>query len=394
MTHVADACHVFAGGFTFGVREVMEVPQQLEVHGLGQRTAEGAGINFIVGRDDTEWPARTPKACMLFGNPRCTGFSCTTAGHDEAVHGAWSKPTIDIHQVCNYGVRQGYDLICWESVQQAMTVGRPLLDHLRDEIFVPNGYRIAHLMLNAATFGNAQHRKRYFFMAYKKDRNFNIVPPPLLERHTTCGDVLLTPELLSIEAVPSRLHKKSNYHQDCFMDKTQDEWRIIPYLPPGWDINRFAREKTELLRMLSTKYYNTWMDRTSDMPFSMHSLYRLPKDGPCPVISSSAGRFIHPTLDRPCTLRELSALMGWPPDVRLQGDNPIGQIGKGIVPAVGTWLAQQAKLYMEDHWGSEDWESSYDPNSGLWHGSDRHGYPEKTFELTRYCPEKPKNENV
>jgi len=32
--------HVFAGGFTAGVKRVFEVDAQLEVHGLGVRTAE------------------------------------------------------------------------------------------------------------------------------------------------------------------------------------------------------------------------------------------------------------------------------------------------------------------------------------------------------------------
>lgn len=386
---IADGCHVFAGGFSFGVREVMTVSRQLEVHGLGRHTVESQGIDFIMGSGDDDWPSKTPGACMLFGNPRCTGFSCTTAGHDEAVHGAWSKPTIDIHQLCRYGVKEEYPVICWESVQQAMTVGRDLLNHLRDELFIPAGYRIAHILLNAATFGNAQYRKRYFFLAYKNDKNFNIVPPPLPERHVTVGDVLLRDDLLAVDAQPARWGKKTVYGPDHYTDKTQDEWRIIPHLPPRWDLNRFAREKYDLLEKLSPKYAATWRERTSDMPFSMHSVYRLDKDGFCPVISSSAGRLIHPTLDRPCTVRELALLMGWPEGITPIGEKPIDQIGKGIVPAVGRWLAEQVQLYMNDHWGSEDWESSYSKATGQWHGNDCYGAPEKTFHMTEYCPEKP-----
>lgn len=386
---VADGCHVFAGGFSFGVREVMDVPRQLEIHGLGEKTVKAAGIDFIMGNTWEDWPSPSPGAVMLFGNPRCTGFSCTTAGHDEAVHGAWSAPTKDIHDLCHYGVKHDYQLVCWESVQQAMTVGRELLDYLRDKIFVPNGYRIAHLMLNAASFGNPQHRKRYFFMAYKADKPFNIKPPPLLERHATCGDVLFRDDLLKTDVQFSRFGKKSIYGPDHANDKTDDEWRVMPHLPQGWDLNRFAREKYDVLERVSAKYARTWRERSSDMPFSMHSLMRVRGDGFMPVISSSASRFVHPTLDRTLTLRELSLLMGWPEGVTPLGEMPIGQIGKGIVPAVGTWLAEQAKLYLEDSWGGEDWESSYYKSTQQWHGEDSHSKVEKSFLMTDYCPEKP-----
>lgn len=390
---IADGCHVFAGGFSFGVMKEMTVPRQLEVHGLGRDTAKSAGLDFIEAGHWEDWPDPTPKACMLFGNPRCTGFSCVTGGHGEETHGAWSKPTVDIHQLCHYGVHHGYPIICWESVQQAMSTGRPLLDYLRDKLFVPNGYRIAHLLLNAASFGNSQHRKRYFFFAYKADKNFNIVPPVLPERHKTVGDVLLTEDLLNREVESSRFGKKDEYHADCYMKRCADEEALIPYLPHHVDLNMLARYDYEKLESLSAKYAMTWRYRNSDMPFSMHSIIRLDPDGPCPVISSSAGRFIHPTLDRPLTMRELALLMGWPSHITPLGYHPIGQIGKGICPEVGTWLAQQAKNYVNDIWGKEDWESSYDELKGEWVGrdytSDEFGPPEKTFDLTTYSPAKP-----
>lgn len=393
MNFVADGCHVFAGGFSFGVNKVIPVERQLEIHGLGRDTAKAAGIDFIEANHWEDWPLPTPKSCMLFGNPRCTGFSCMTAGYDETAHGAWSKPTVDIHDLCKYGIKNEYPLICWESVQQAMSVGRPLLDYLRDEMFVPNGYRIAHLMINAATFGNAQHRKRYFFMAYKADRNFNINPPDVVPRHTTVGDVILIPELLERDAQPARFTKKTRYSPDSYIWKTEEEERIIKVFPQGVDMNTFARHRLEIVRHYFPKAARQWDRRTSEMPFSMHCLHRLDPEYYCPVISGSAGRFLHPTLDRSITVREAARLMGWPADVVPIGDNPYGQIGKGVCPEVGTWLAQQALHYLNNDWGQDDWESSYDDRRGEWNGTDYTGHeikpPEKTFDLTRYAPQKP-----
>jgi len=389
----ADGCHVFAGGFSFGVRERMHVPRQLEIHGLGRETVKSAGIDFIEVNHWEDWPDPSSDAVMLFGNPRCTGFSCTTSGYGEAVHGPWSEPTEDIHQLCHYGVRHEYPLICWESVQQAMTVGRELLDHLRDVIFRPASYRVAHLMINAATFGNAQHRKRYFFMAYKDDRNFNIEAPRCVERHTTVADVICTKELMSREVSYSRFGKKSTFDADTCMQRADFEEQMFRFLPPGFCLNQIAHFSPDVLPQCPEKIQYRWRTRTSDTPYSMHCIKRLNGDDFMPVISGSAGRYIHPILDRTLTLRELSLLMGWPSGITPVGDDPIGQIGKGICPEIGTWLAEQALLYVDDAWGKEDWESSYCDKTGHWVGhdysNDKIKPPEKMFDLTTYCPAKP-----
>ena len=76
--------------------------------------------------------------------------------------------------------------------------------------------------------------------------------------------------------------------------------------------------------------------------------------------------------------------MGW--DMAPVGKNPIAEIAKGVVPAVGQWLAEQAELYLDDAWGDEDWESRYDNREGEWVGRDTTGELEKTFILTEYVP--------
>ena len=93
--------HVFAGGFTLGVQEVMNVETQLEAHGpFGQASAEQIVKVEWINDKAANWPDVT--ADFAFGNPRCTGFSTITAGYDEGTHGAWAKQTCDIHQLCEY----------------------------------------------------------------------------------------------------------------------------------------------------------------------------------------------------------------------------------------------------------------------------------------------------
>ena len=378
----ALGCHVFAGGFTMGVKQVCQVDAQLEVHGLGQETVESMGVDFIMGNNQDAWDDdvwEPMEADFLFGNPRCTGFSCLTGKHGPSVHGAWSEPTKDIHQFMHYGIRNNIPVICWESVQQAWSVGRPLLDHIRDTMCIPNGYRIAHLFINAATFGNAQHRKRYFFVAYKSDKNFNIVPPQVVPQHATVWDKIECLQDLKVEM------KKHPRQPDHHWHSPRSE--IIQHIPQGYDLNKIGHKCPEILEKVPY-FHDLWENRTSDLPFSLHSLCRLSKDGYMPVISGSSHRYVHPLLDRTLTIRECARLMGWPDDITPIGDNPFGQIGKGICPEIGVWLAEQVKLYHEDHWKEQDWESSYDDKKGEWVGRHDPGQ-EKIFNLTRYAPGKP-----
>lgn len=374
--HKAVGIHVFAGAFTMGVKEVFDVQCQLEKHNFGRESCEEvAGVPFV-NDDDANWPAVDAQLC--YGNPRCTGFSCITAGYGEDCHGPWAKQTLDIHELCKYAVGR-YDIVIWESVQQAFSTGRPLLDYLRDEIFVPKGYRIAHVLLNAASFWNAQQRKRYFFVAYRDDRNFNIRPPAISPYEPVVYDAIW--HLRDRETHEGHLGKQSgtDYDFDTYHKLTPNEKLTVPKLPNGWGLNGLARYDYE---SLPPDYKDIWDCRESNMPFSMHCITRTNWLRPSPTLHSSACRFIHPDHDRPLTVGELSWIMGWPDIPR--GPSPVAQIAKGVCPSAGKWLAEQAEAYLNDEWGAEDWESSYNANTGTWDGRQARGAVEKTFNLTRY----------
>jgi len=375
----ALGCHVFAGGFTAGVQSAMPCDMQLEVHGLGVDTAP---VNHFVCCDADEWPEPPTGTALLFGNPRCTGFSCLSGGCEKG-HGPWSHQTIDIHQFMAYGTEHGVPVLCWESVQQAYTVGRPLLDYLVEKYCRPNGYRVAHVFLNAASFGNAQDRKRYFFVAYPRGKRFNLSAPPLVERRTTVADVICTPEFEQYKTRPANLHSL-DYDADCWHRRSPTEMEIIRRLPQSFDFNKFA---DWCLDEMPDHYARKWMRRTSKLPFSLHSPFRLAPEVACPVISSSAIRYVHPWEDRCLTVREVARLMGWPPDMLPKGDHPIGQIGKGVVPIIGDWIARQVIKCLKDEWGTDDWETSYDARKRRWVGTWLKDEPlEKTMNVTKYAP--------
>lgn len=376
MKYDAVGIHVFAGGFTLGVQKEFNVECQLEAHGpFGERTArEIAGVDWL-NRPAGDWPH--VDAQFAFGNPRCTGFSTITAGYGEDAHGAWSKPTADIHQLCEYAVGR-YDAIIWESVQGAMKTGRPLLDYLRDDIFKPKHYRIAHILLNGAAFGNSQQRKRYFFVAYRDDKNFNIVPPDISPYYNVNYDAIW--DMRHVKGNPRKTNDGDGWAADDYLKLTDNETLCVPHLPNGWCLNTMGRYMRD---RLPDKFKFMWDARLSDMPFSMHCIHRMNWLRPTPTLHSSCGRFIHPSRDRPITAGEMSAIMGWGDKIPL-GNNPAAELAKGIVPQAGTWLAQQVVRYLDNYWGDEDWESSFNPMASTWEGRDTTGELEKVFDLTKY----------
>jgi len=377
----AVGIHVFAGGFTMGVRKVFDVVGQLEIHNFGRETVEQRlKLPFMNASSWQEWPDLGVQ--FAYGNPRCTGFSTITSGYDDKVHGPWADQTKDVHDFCHYVVKHDTPIAIWESVQQAYTVGRPLLDYLRDELFVPHDYRIAHVFVNAASCGNAQNRRRYFFVAYKRDMNFNVFAPLLNEHATTLGDVLA--RVGHTRGHECKIYSKNvEYDEFSHANLTSDEWAVLPHLPQGCCMNGFARRHEAKLKEVAPRAWRTWDLRTSDMPFSLHCIHRARARHYAPTLHSSAGRIIHPFQDRPLTLGEIAAVMGWA--CIPAGTNPIPQLAKGVVPSVGTWLAEQAMAYLSDAWGKDDFESTYNDRTGVWEGRHLNDKPvEKVFNLTKF----------
>jgi len=117
----------------------------------------------------------------------------------------------------------------------------------------------------------------------------------------------------------------------------------------------------------------------------MHCVQRLDNDHYMPVIAGSCGRFVHPDFDRGCTVREMARLLGWPEWMVPVGPDPWSQIGKGIVPSVGTWLAEQVDRALDGYWGDTDWESKYDDKLGEWTGRVFSNDPIKPPEKVSDC---------
>ena len=94
----AIGSHVFMGGLSRGIAEALDVQAQYEIFNLGELTVEhNLKIPFYQADNANDWAGlvneKHGEVPVVYGNPRCTGFSALGHGCSEDAHGAWSKPT-------------------------------------------------------------------------------------------------------------------------------------------------------------------------------------------------------------------------------------------------------------------------------------------------------------
>lgn len=335
----AVGVHVFAGGFTMGVKESMPVEHQLEIHGLGKQTVEEViEVPFIEAERWENWPPIRFSPCMVYGNPRCTGFSCITSGYGEKTHGSLARQNQDIWDLCLYGVKNRADYIVYESVQQAYTKGAGLREALRQDVF-KRKYKVAHVLIAAMNFGCSQQRRRYFMVAYRKGLPFGCSHPPF-EPRPTLGEVIF--QLPETDGDVMLRHSIcTEYGPNSYAKLSACEAIVAPHIEQGMSLNQFANRNPELLEKLSERMYMRWLLADSPMPFSMHCITRPREDQGSPTLFTSRFRMLHPRKNRPITVGEFAALMCWPDGVIPRGPNPFAQMAKGICPPIGKWIADQ-----------------------------------------------------
>jgi site-specific DNA-cytosine methylase len=251
------------------VQQHFDVLAQLEPHQFGTATASKNWGVVVDESPSSSWEASYSgmKFPLIYGNPRCTAFSSLTGGCDASTHGPFAKQCADINEFMSFALGKG-DILIWESVQQAYSVGKPLIDHWvkQCEDFQ---YRVAHVFINAATFGNAQQRKRYFFVAYKSHLKFNVDAPEIEDAYATVWDVIS--HLRDRECYPMN-SRDLNYTRDSFKMFKPDLVEAIPLIATGMCLNSaVAHAYADMPERLREK----WDSRTSSLPFSLHSPRRL-----------------------------------------------------------------------------------------------------------------------
>lgn len=105
------------------------------------------------------------------GTPPCSGFSVLNTSKGSNTRGVDSKINSCMADLVGFAAKstgldggKGPEVVAFESVQQAFSAGRPLMQELRSMLEARTGqrYTLTHVKMSGASVGNAQMRHRYY----------------------------------------------------------------------------------------------------------------------------------------------------------------------------------------------------------------------------------------
>ena len=396
-------CQGLAGGFTLGTAHAgFEVIAKLELPGAfgmanvqqNEKLINPGGIEYTEG-DWQDWPVYDVP--YVFGNPPCAGFSALNTAGAQAkklgkpvplnARGPDSPINDCMWAFAHYVSRVKPVIAAFESVQGAGRMGRGLMRELRAYVVEQTGiqYNLTHVFMNALMTGAAQNRKRYFWVLHQGP--FGVSTPP---RHpATVHDAIwdLQGLELTIDAQDPGPYRPSNWakivtgagtrkitwHQTDNKPATR---RIIALAETGlWAQETGHPAVAKAVYDRDGRLPHPWEDidpHTKNWGF--YETRRVSWTRYMHVLTGGGlDSFIHPTENRPLTMREASRFMGYPDAWDWGGAASINQagvwIGKGLAVQAGRWLSEQVRSSLEGKawevdglaepdkkWGIEDHE--------------------------------------
>jgi site-specific DNA-cytosine methylase len=383
----AVAMHVFGFGMGLGFSNEFNVLADCETFTAFQEsvTKNRPDVSYRLHPDGEFDYADMKGIPLLFGNPRCSGFSCVNAGI-PGKHGHDAAQTIDLRQFWKATRDLQPQVAVWESVQQASSVGRPLLDAMYEDL-AQHGYRFAEIKFNNKDIGVPQQRKRFFGVAYKDGLNFNVDIPQVKSKtmFQAIGDLVDIPagafvnrnmtKCICDDKVYGKVNGRPVYNHVAF-PFPPEEACVIKYLKEGDSLYELTDEQLKTSAKL-------WKKKQDGKGFSWAPPQRGYMNGLSRVIYSRSFTYIHPTLDRSLTVRESARLMGFPDGWVFWGTHPLVQIGNGVSVTVASWVAGEVKKALTGAWGGEDFQVTWNPKKKQLEKKDATGQRVKVFELNQ-----------
>lgn len=375
------ACQSFAGGFDLGmVQAGFEFVHKVEQAGgfgmgncLANRHLLGQSWTAQAG-DYREWHA--PHVDIIAANPPCSGFSPMT---DNKHRGMDSKINHCMWVLVEYAARVQPQILIMESVRQAFTGGRPLMQALRAKLEELTGlrYGLYHVMQDAIELGGAARRPRYFMVLSRVPFG---VEYPVINRRPLLRDVWsdLRGHALTWENQPYRRpatfwSARSRANQTTFdghmnrrgtpIDRAMDLMAVANRnggWPAGWSIGRVAEHIYDTTGNLPRSWEHMMpklLTKTPRFHMGFASITRWDPDKAGRVIMGSAlDMVLHPWEDRMITHREAARVMGFPDDwlikpLRHQA-NLRATWGKGISTQCGKWIGEWSRASLDGNPGS------------------------------------------
>ncbi len=301
---------IYAGGFTEGMRQHLQVLGHLEVSNFGCPTAL-ANLKLPLGiKIDKELRWDGPKVDVIYGNPPCVAFS--QLGHKQYME----HPSVaDIRAYARFGISMRPKVWVWECVRQVLTQGRPLVDEIV-KWWAEAGYHCYIFLTDANLHGAAQRRKRFHLIASVVQLTFPVPTPA--EAGSACRMVL--------EAMKPEMDVKN------LQVRKYLQW-MEPYSVPGHALRKVwfwlhglksSEPKPAHLRFCP--------------PFCIQ---RLHPDRPSCTLTGGPD-FVHPWEWRVLSPGEMAALSGFRSDWVWLGPvvERYKQVTFGVCPPVGAYLGK------------------------------------------------------
>lgn len=379
MTLRAIDCQSFAGGFTLGtVQAGFELVGKRELPG-GFGVASCEANRHILGNNwETqvgpwnEWEVKPAE--YVFGNPPCSGFSLMSA---STFRGIDSPVNSCMFAFVEYAARVNPLIAVFESVQQAYTQGRPLMQNLRALLEARTGqqWHMYHVLHNAYCVGGCAVRRRYFIV-------FSRIPFGVerfeFDQYPTLWDAIGDLEDVNENTWASQPYGKAkpswwsaplrNPHGtvDGFTWRntplSRRAWSLLDYTYwlPDEPLSYLARRVYKKTGTLPSPYWDAFTEKLVSTDFAMgfNQMMRWNPDSPSRVITGAAPQLVvHPTQNRLLTLRECARIMGFPDDWRIEPLKDISNTpaiwGKGITTAAGRWISTWVAQAIDGWHGKE-----------------------------------------
>lgn len=319
----ALGAHIYAGGFTVGVRKHFNVVGHLEHDGYGQKVVQ---LNYpqlpVYTGGPANWPKTWPKGDdrirFVYANPPCAIWSAASAGREVEWY---DDPRLELHRdIFNLLGEVHPDVMAMESVTNMWAKGQEHVERLAAEAD-KLGFSTTVVMHDAQWLNVAQTRKRMFVVFHRVEIPWQL---PTFKPPQTVRQLF------------SKL-KPSTQGYDPTLWKRFDKWAKLAQ--PGERLARvFDRHNPE----------PELNERGHKIGRPGFLYYRLPWDKPANALLGYT--CLHPDEHRFLTQQEAAAICSFPASYKWP-EGTFSEItnymARGVMPKVGEWLAKNVAAALE-----------------------------------------------
>lgn len=324
---IALGTHIFAGGFTLGIKKHFDVVGHLEEGPFGVMTAR-QNLGLRVETDPARWEQsgramlgrRRPD--LIYCNPPCAAWSKAGTFVQKGSH-AWKHAehyTNCTTRAADIAIALEPRVWVWESVTQAYEFGKPFVDALANR-WGSYGYSTTLIFTDLILHGQPQRRPRMFFIAHKGK-----LPDSLLETNGPCVGGYY--RVISKLKDPGQAGALTGV-LPVVVSSMREQGR--------WGSVRQAQDSLTL--KYNEKQFSTGkVVRAGRVSFLIKMIE---PTKPIGTISGGA-TIVHPFENRFLSVKECQVLGGWPASYKFDGalSGQYAQVAKAVQPAAAAWLAR------------------------------------------------------